>query len=167
MFFGSDLQERRRQLSHKAGQMREHRQSAQRWRAMRPFHSTTGVELRLDPAVHKLSLGWMGDIFEVDGRHMLNATILTDQSAASRAIGGMIAGGAGAILGAVGATPAAPAQFQPMRSIVVRVHLDVPRFEELDFTIWESPSIVRSRSAEVQRAFEVAEGFVRRCLAVR
>ena len=166
MFFGQDLHERRRKLSHKAGEMRERRQSAARWRATRPFVSTTGVELRLDASQRKFALGWMDDIFEVDGAYMVNAAILTDQGIASQSLGGVLAGGAGAILGAVGAASSA-VPYQPLRSIVVRLHLDVPRFEELDFTMWESPFSVRSRSADVQRAFRSAEEFVRLCLSVR
>lgn len=166
MFFGTDLQERRRQLSHKAGEMRQRQQSFEHWRTIRPLTSTTGVELRVSPAAKKFAIGWMDEIFEVDGAYMLNATILTDQSMASNAIGGVI-GGAGAILGAVGAAPSATAPFQPLRSIIVRLHLDVPRFEELDFTIWESQFTARARDAKVRRAFAVAEQFVRRCLSVR
>lgn len=165
MFFGQDLHERRRKLSHKAGEMRERRQSVARWRAMRPFVSTTGVELRLNVAEGKFALGWMDDIFEVDGAYMLNAAILTDQSIASQSLGGVLAGGAGAFLGAVGAASAS-APYQQLRSIVVRLHLDVPHFEELDFTMWESLFTVRSRSADVQRAFRSAEEFVRLCLSV-
>lgn len=165
MFFGQDLQERRRRLSHKAQATRERRQSVARWQSMRPFISTTGVELRLSAAEKKLSLGWMGDIFEVDGAYMVNAAILTDQGNAASAIGGALAGSAGAILGAVGAGPAAA--YQPLRSVVVRLHLDVPHFEELDFTIWESSFSVRSRGDEVRRAFAGAGEFVRLCLSVR
>lgn len=166
MFFGQNLHERRRQLSHKAGAMRERRESVARWRAMRPFVSTTGVELRLNASEGKFALGWMGDIFELDGAYMVNAAILTDQSIASQSLGDVLAGGAGAFLGAVGAAAAA-APFRPLRSIVVRLHLDVPHFEELDFTIWENPFSVRSRSADVRRAFTSAEEFVRLCLSVR
>jgi hypothetical protein len=167
MFFGGNLQERRRQLSHKAGETRRRRQDVVRWRARRPFTSRSGVELRLDPKAKKFALGWMGEIFEIDGQYMLNATILTDQSIAGQAIGGMIAGGAGALLGAVGAGAAAPAAFQPLRSVGVRLHMDVPRFAELDFQIWESSIPVGARSAQVKRAFATAEEFVRLCLSVR
>lgn len=170
MFFGSNLQERRRRLSHKAGEMRERRESVERWRTKRALMSRTGVELRLDPACGKFALGWMGEIFEIDGAFMLNATIMTDQSIAGQAIGGL-ADGAGAILGAVGAGGGdgggAPALFRPLRSITVRLQLDVPRFEELDFTIWEASIPVRARSSEVSRALAVAEEFVRHCLSVR
>jgi hypothetical protein len=166
MFFGQDLHERRRKLSHKAGQMRERRESVARWRGMRPFVSTTGVELRLNAGEGKFALNWMDDIFEVDGTYLVNAAILTDQGIASQSLGGVLAGGAGAILGAVGAASTG-APYQPLRSIVVRLHLDVPNFEELDFTMWESPFSVRSRGADVQRAFESAEEFVRLCLSVR
>ena len=167
MFFGANLQERRRRLSHKAGEMRQRRESVERWRARRPLVARTGVELRLDPAARKFALGWMGEIFEIDGAYMLNATILTDQSTATRAIGGMITGGAGAIMDAVGAGTAVLQPFQPLRSITVRLHLDVPHFEDLDFTIWETSIPVRARSAEVRRAFAAAEELVRLCLSVR
>lgn len=166
MFFGADLQERRRRLSFKAGEMRQHRRTVERWRAVRPFVAQTGVELRLDARARKLSLGWMDDIFEVDGRYLLNATILTDQRVSTPAIGGMLAGGAGAILGAVGAAPA-PAPSSSLRSVTVRVYLDVPNFEELDFLIWENPRTTSAPASEVGRALSVAENFVRHCLSVR
>lgn len=165
MFFGADIRERRRRLSCKALEMRQHRVSGQRWRSIRPFVSQTGVELRLDPDARRFSLGWMGDIFEADGSYMLNAAILTDQRVATQAIGGMLAGGAGVILGAVGAAPA-PAPFRLLRSVSVRVLLDVPNFEELDFTVWENPRPLAARSSDVTRALSVAESFVRHCLSV-